>query len=167
MPDDTNVILVCYLNLFKKSSPLRQVQLKIFCTLITARKRTLGQGYIFTGVCHAVNRGGLPQCMLGYPLPKIPPLPPPIRLPPRRPPKETPCQGDPLPRRPPPRRSPPRRPPSKETPLQGDPLLQGDHPPRYPPPGPHLGEIEGDQVQAHTKGEIEGDQIQAHTQGAN
>ena len=29
------------------------------------------------------------------------------------------------------------------------------------------GEIEGDQVQAHTQGEIEGDQIQAHTQGGN
>ena len=25
---------------------------------ITARKRSLGQGYIFTGVCHSVNRGG-------------------------------------------------------------------------------------------------------------
>ena len=26
----------------------------------------LGQGYIFTGVCDSVHRGGLPQCMLGY-----------------------------------------------------------------------------------------------------
>ena len=28
----------------------------------------LGQGYVFTGVCHSVNRGWgcLPQCMLGY-----------------------------------------------------------------------------------------------------
>ena len=66
---------------------------------------------------------------------------------------------------------------------------------RHPPPGPHprgkfrgirsrptpKGEIEGDQIQAHTqrgnlggsdpgthpRGEIEGDQIQAHTQGGN
>ena len=28
--------------------------------IITARKRSLGQGYIFTGVCHSVNRGGAP-----------------------------------------------------------------------------------------------------------
>ena len=33
---------------------------------ITARKRSLGQGNIFTPVCHSVDRGGLPQCMLGY-----------------------------------------------------------------------------------------------------
>ena len=51
---------------------------------------------------------------------------------------------------------------------------------RWPPglvafwPDPHprsrptpKGEIEGDQIQAHTQGEIEGDQIQAHTQGGN
>ena len=29
----------------------------------------LGQGYIFTGICHSVNGGSLPQCMLGYPPP--------------------------------------------------------------------------------------------------
>ena len=27
------------------------------CTLFTARKRSLGQGYIFTPVCHSVHRG--------------------------------------------------------------------------------------------------------------
>ena len=27
---------------------------------ITSRKRSLGQGYIFTGVCHSVNGGGVP-----------------------------------------------------------------------------------------------------------
>ena len=27
----------------------------------------LGQGYVFTRVCDSVHRGGLPQCMLGYP----------------------------------------------------------------------------------------------------
>ena len=26
----------------------------------------MGQGYIFTGVCDSVHRGGLPHCMLGY-----------------------------------------------------------------------------------------------------
>ena len=38
----------------------------------------LGQGYIFTGVCDSVHRGGLPQCMLGYCPPRTrqaPPLP--------------------------------------------------------------------------------------------
>ena len=30
----------------------------------------LGQGYIFTGVCDSVHRGGLPQCMLGYHTPR-------------------------------------------------------------------------------------------------
>ena len=35
--------------------------------IFTARKRSLGQGNIFTPVCHSVHRGGgLPQCMLGY-----------------------------------------------------------------------------------------------------
>ena len=67
--------------------------------IITARKRSLGQGNIFAPVCHSVHRGGLPQCMLGYPpLSRRPPLP-------RRPP----CQGDP---------------PAKETPLPRRPPLQ-------------------------------------------
>ena len=56
----------------------------------------LGQGYIFTGVCDSVHRGGLPQCMLGY-------HPPPRqgRPPARRPP----WQG-----RPPPGRADPHSP---------------------------------------------------------
>ena len=29
-------------------------------------QRSCGQGYVFTRVCDSVNRGGLPQCMLGY-----------------------------------------------------------------------------------------------------
>ena len=61
-----------------------------------------------------------------------------------------PCQGD-LPRSPL-----PRRPPSKETPL-----------PRIPPRSTPKGEIEGDQIQAHTQGGNWWDQIQAHTQGGN
>ena len=35
--------------------------------IITARKRSLGQGNICAPVCHSVHRGkGLPRCMLGY-----------------------------------------------------------------------------------------------------
>ena len=33
----------------------------------------LGQGNIFTGVCDSVHREGLPQCMLGYHTPSLPP----------------------------------------------------------------------------------------------
>ena len=47
----------------------------------------LGQGNVFTGICHSVNRGGLPQCMLGYHTPprkEAPsPHPPRRRTPPR------------------------------------------------------------------------------------
>ena len=41
--------------------------------IFTARKRSLGQGNIFTPVCYSVHRG-LPQCMMGYhpPGPGIP-----------------------------------------------------------------------------------------------
>ena len=31
---------------------------KVFCSVITARKRSLGQGNNFTPVCHSVHRGG-------------------------------------------------------------------------------------------------------------
>ena len=35
--------------------------------IITARKRSLGQGNIFSSVCQEFcSQGGLPQCMLGY-----------------------------------------------------------------------------------------------------
>ena len=37
----------------------------IIVSLLPATK--LGQGNVFTGVCDSVHRGGLPQCMLGYP----------------------------------------------------------------------------------------------------
>ena len=48
-----------------------------FSTVITARKRSLGQGNIFTPVCHSVHRAvGLPQWMMGYTLgPGTPPGP--------------------------------------------------------------------------------------------
>ena len=55
--------------------------------IFTARKRSLGQGNIFTPVCHSVHRGGLPQCMMGYhpPRTRYPPGPgtPPDQAPPR------------------------------------------------------------------------------------
>ena len=72
------------------------------------RATKLGQGYVFTGVCDSVHRGGmgLPQCMLGYhpqsrhPPSKTPPgsrhpleqTPPWSRHPPRAdtPPEQTP-----------------------------------------------------------------------------
>ena len=39
----------------------------LVCELITARKRSLGQGNIFSSVCQEFcSQGGLPQCMLGY-----------------------------------------------------------------------------------------------------
>ena len=37
-------------------------------------QRSWGQGNIFAPVCHSVQRGGLPQCMLGYPPGPDPPL---------------------------------------------------------------------------------------------
>ena len=36
-------------------------------------QQSCGQGNIFTPVCHSVHRGGLPQCMLGYPPGSRPP----------------------------------------------------------------------------------------------
>ena len=59
--------------------------------IITARKRSLGQGNIFTPVCHSVHGGGLPQCMMGYH--------PPTRHPPR--PGTPPGPGPPRTRHPP------------------------------------------------------------------
>ena len=134
-----------------------------FPDIFTARKRSLGQGYIFTGICHSVNRGGLPQCMLGY-TPSARETPPAKKTPsretplPGRPPsaRETPCQGDPPPKRPAPL---PRRPPSRPTPrgklrgFRSRPIAKG--------------ELRGIRSRPTPKGEIEGDQIQAHTQGGN
>ena len=115
--------------------------------IVTARKRSLGQGYIFTGVCHSVNKGGSASVHAGiHPLPRRPP--------PRRPS----CQGDPHPL----------------LPSQGDPL-QGDPPPRRPPsrlqgdpprPTPR-GKLRGIRSRPTPKGKIQGDQIQANTQGEN
>ena len=37
-----------------------------FTYIITARKRSLGQGNIFTPVCHSVHGGGYPSMHLGH-----------------------------------------------------------------------------------------------------
>ena len=81
----------------------------------------LGQGNVFTGVCDSVHRrGGLPQCMLGYP----PGPDPPTRHPPtRHPPDQTlpgvypPREQTPLTRHPPDQT--PTTPPGKQTPAYG------------------------------------------------
>ena len=89
------------------------------------------EGYVFTGVC--LSTGGSPG-------------------------KEAPLQGDPPPR---------RHPPGRRHPLQADPL-GGIPPKRRGPPGPHPGgKLRGISSRQTAKGEIEGDQIQAHTQGGN
>ena len=153
------------------------------CFFVTGRNEVVAK-VMFLLMSVILSTGGLPQCMLGY------------CHPPRRrhlPRGEPPCEGDQPAKEAPPqeRGTPPgRRPSKKETPLEGEPPCQGD-----PPSKPTAkGEIEGDQVQAHTqggywggsdpgphlrgklrgirsrptpKGEIEGDEIQAHTQGGN
>ena len=43
---------------------------RVSCLLLLPASK-LGQGYVFTGVCNSVHRGGcLPQCMLGYHTPQ-------------------------------------------------------------------------------------------------
>ena len=69
----------------------------------------LEQGYIFTGVCHSVNRGGLPQCMLEYHHPWS-------RHPRSRPPQSRPPQNSPPPGADPPEQTPPRVETPPETP---------------------------------------------------
>ena len=55
--------------------------------------------------------------------------------------------------------------------MLGDPPARVTPPPlpgRHPPPGPHpRGKLRGIRSRPTPKGEIEGDQIQAHTQGGN
>ena len=89
--------------------------------------------------------GGLPQRMLGYSYPPQEGGTPRPRRPPKK--EAPPTMETPLPRRPP---------PAKETPQEGDPL-----------PGPQRGKLRGIRSRPTPKGEIEGDQIQAHTQGGN
>ena len=102
-------------------------------------QRSCGQGNAFTAVCDSVHGGVcLSACWETTPQGD-----PPRRRPPKKeaPPKQTPQEGDP------PRRRPPRR-----SPLPG------------PPP---RGKLRGIRSRPTPKGEIEGDQIQAHTQGGN
>ena len=103
---------------------------KGICTVIFLPPATkLGQGYIFTGVCHSVNRGGggVPQCMLGY-------TPPGSRHPPGAdmPPQTghvAPWSRHPWSRHPPPR---PDTPPQEQTPPES----------RHPFPRPACWEIQ-------------------------
>ena len=134
---------------------LEQVYLCTICLLasnvITACKRSLGQGYIFTGICHSVNRGvclsacwDTPPCQGDTPARETPP-----------------CQGDPPAKNPPPSKEtpPPRRPPPGHT--QGGNLRGSGSGPQP------RGKFRGIRSRPTPKGEIEGDQIQAHTQGGN
>ena len=50
-------------------------------SIVTARKRSFGQGNIFTSVCQEFClRGGLLHCMLGYPPPLARQTPPPCAV---------------------------------------------------------------------------------------
>ena len=94
--------------------------------VITARKRSLGQGNIFSSVCQEFcPQGGLPQCMLGYhPLARRPPWQgrPPSKA--DHPPLARQTPHSPLARRPPGKAGPPGKaeppgktePPGKDTP---------------------------------------------------
>ena len=60
--------------------------------------------------------------------------------------------------------------PTEQTPPRADTAPQSRHPAktRHPPPGPHpRGKLRGIRSRPTPKGEIEGDQIQAHTLGGN
>ena len=127
---------------------------------------------MFSQVCVILfTEGGgcLPQCMLGYHTPQS--RPPGSRHPPeadtpnsRHPPKSRQPQEQTWP----PGADPPgSRPPREQTPPGADPP-GADPPSRHPPKGPHpRGKLRGIRSRPTPKGEIEGDQIQAHTQGGN
>ena len=113
----------------------RQIFPLIF--LVTARKRSLGQGNIFAPVCHSVHRGGvcLSACWDTTPLEQTPPWsrhPPQEQTPPgSRPPRADPPGAD-TPRSKQPREQTPpgsRHPPGADTPLGSDPPWSR-HPPR-------------------------------------
>ena len=64
----------------------RTVRILLECMLVTVRKRSLGQGYVFTGVCHSVNRGGGSASVhvgIHPPAKETPPPPAPSPPPPR------------------------------------------------------------------------------------
>ena len=89
--------------------------------IFTARKRSLGQGNIFIGVCQKFcSRGGcLPQCMLGYTPPGS-----------RHPPEQT-CP--PFEQTPPQEQTP--LPSGADTPQEQTPPPGSRHPPEQTPPG--------------------------------
>ena len=114
----------------------------------------LGQGYVFTGVCDSVHRGGLPQCMLGYhPTPLKSRCPPRGRHPPGvdTPQEQTPLGADTYQEQTPPgsRHPPEADTPQEQTPPRVDipqppPGADNPHPreqtpPRSRPPGSSLG----------------------------
>ena len=82
----------------------------------------LGQGNVFTGVCDSVNRGGLPQCMLGYQHQSSWEQTPRSRPPSRHTPQSRHPPGT-------------RHPPGPDTPLGPDTPPGADtHPPEQTPP---------------------------------
>ena len=93
---DSNFNKRGHCTIFFRLSNAKIVSITISCNgilahthhIITARKRSLGQGDIFSSVCQEFcPQGGLPQCMLGY-------HPPGTRLPPG---SDTPRPGTPRP----------------------------------------------------------------------
>ena len=118
--------------------------------IITARKRSLGQGNIFTPVCHSVHRGSAPVHA------GIPPPPPPTRHTPwtrHTPPDQaSPRAGTPLDQAPPPG---PGTPSWTRHPLDQVPPRPGTPPPhpqaRHAPPWPGTPPVQsmlGDTVNA-------------------
>ena len=84
--------------------------------VFTARKRSSGQGYIFSSMCQEFcSQRGLPQCMLGYYHPTRPDTPW-IKHPPRADTSHLPEQTSPEPG------TLPSRHPQEQTPPQADPL---------------------------------------------
>ena len=80
-------------NQCKLQSKYSDISANVF-TLITARKRSLGQGYVFTRVCHSVYRVGGGLCLGVYPpWTETPPVRDPLDKDPR---DSDPLDGDPL-----------------------------------------------------------------------
>ena len=60
----TDTAIPCISNV-NKECYLRQARNVCVFLFVTARKRSLGQGNIFTPVCHSVHRGGVCVVALG------------------------------------------------------------------------------------------------------
>ena len=136
---------VISVGLYSNNRLLYTILVKVTLFLVTARKRSLGQGNIFAPVCHSVHRGVYLSACWDTPLrrPSTQEETPQRRSPQRRPQEETPLPSpwrrppqeetpeETFPPRETPKKRPPRRPPEK-TPLGGDPLPRGDPPGRRP-----------------------------------